>query len=400
MKWDNEIWRDKLILKTFDKIKFSDIEYLKENEIPEGKQLDYKELLKIDENKDKKELLEDIVSFANTDGGDIIFGIREDDNTSAPETISGIEVTTEDQFVLKIQDIIKNGIEPILSKKPEIKFIKDKDDFKKVLLLRIHKSWNNPHRVRFKSPITFFKRRTAGKDPMDVLELRRDFVLSEKISEEIKKFKNLRVGKILNNYELTIDLPAGAKFIIHIIPVDSFINNHRVEFQDYRYLDIKPMGHHGHNHRLNLDGIVIYTDCSYKLLFRDGMLETVYSETQKNEAGQIILAMITFENMILNDLSNSLEILKKLNLDPPFYCFISLLNMNNTDVRSIRSELIFGPRHGIDRNELILPEFEISNFDTDLSTLLKPSFDMVWNAYDYKGSQCYDEEGNRIIKKQ
>jgi hypothetical protein len=48
---------------------------LRTNGVAEGRQLDYKEQLPISSDDDKREFLGDVTSFANTAGGDLIYGV-------------------------------------------------------------------------------------------------------------------------------------------------------------------------------------------------------------------------------------------------------------------------------------------------------------------------------------
>ena len=43
----------------------------------ESRYLDYKERLPGDSDEDKRELLADVTAFANTAGGDLLYGVRE-----------------------------------------------------------------------------------------------------------------------------------------------------------------------------------------------------------------------------------------------------------------------------------------------------------------------------------
>jgi predicted HTH transcriptional regulator len=52
-----------------------DLNALVTNGISEGRTIDYKEQLDISQDAEKKELLADIMSFANASGGDLVFGI-------------------------------------------------------------------------------------------------------------------------------------------------------------------------------------------------------------------------------------------------------------------------------------------------------------------------------------
>ena len=60
-----------------------DILQLIENEVPEGRDLDYKRDINLD---DRKEFLFDLTSFANTTGGIIIYGVEEKKDTNSKNT--------------------------------------------------------------------------------------------------------------------------------------------------------------------------------------------------------------------------------------------------------------------------------------------------------------------------
>ena len=66
-----------MISKHIDEITADDIKSLITNSVRESKTLEYKQILPGGQDKDKKEFLADISSFANSSGGDIIYGIKE-----------------------------------------------------------------------------------------------------------------------------------------------------------------------------------------------------------------------------------------------------------------------------------------------------------------------------------
>jgi predicted HTH transcriptional regulator len=97
-------------------LKDTDILRLKESAIPESKTLDYKATLGLKEE-DKAELLYDITSFYNTDGGCIIYGIREqkdsgNQNLGIPGEIVGLDNLNEDKVKQKLEDWIRSNVEP------------------------------------------------------------------------------------------------------------------------------------------------------------------------------------------------------------------------------------------------------------------------------------------------
>lgn len=64
------------ISKDLDAIVESDLQALVDDKVPEGKTIEYKESLDNSESA-KKKFLENVSSFANAIGGDLIYGIRE-----------------------------------------------------------------------------------------------------------------------------------------------------------------------------------------------------------------------------------------------------------------------------------------------------------------------------------
>ena len=55
--------------------------------------------------------------------------------------------------------------------------------------------------------------------------------------------------------------------------------------------------------------------------------------------------------------------------------------------------------HPIDRNDLIVPEIILEDFDAEIDKQMKPIFDAVWNACGYPKSMNYNNEEKWIGKK-
>jgi hypothetical protein len=52
--------------------------------------------------------------------------------------------------------------------------------------------------------------------------------------------------------------------------------------------------------------------------------------------------------------------------------------------------------HPIDRDELIFPEVVADGYEADIPTLIKPTFDALWNAAGWPRSLSYDANGRWI----
>jgi Divergent AAA domain. len=169
-----------MINKRFDQIDKKDIEDLILNEVPEGRNLDYKQDLLLGKDEDKKEFLADVSSFANAAGGDLIYGIsekREDGKaTGIPESPDGLSINGQpinaEEEIKKMEYLIRDGIEPRINSYQ----IKPIEGFQKgpIILLRIAKSWMPPHMVTLKGSQRFFARKARIRYPLDMIEIRND----------------------------------------------------------------------------------------------------------------------------------------------------------------------------------------------------------------------------------
>jgi hypothetical protein len=62
----------------------------------------------------------------------------------------------------------------------------------------------------------------------------------------------------------------------------------------------------------------------------------------------------------------------------------------------VRSNIFLGHMNlrPIDRDVLVLPDVMVEDFGGDPSQIMRPLFDMIWNASGLERSLNYDDEGN------
>jgi hypothetical protein len=205
-----------MIPKRLEEISFQDILSLIANEVRESRSLEYKSQLPHEGESSKIPFLAEVSALANTEGGDLILGMVDD--KGAPTEVCGISAEDPDKEILRIENAILMGVEPRI---PALSTITVRGEGKIVIVIRIGKSWQSPHRVIFRDHSKFYKRNSAGKYPMDVSELRTAFLQSEHIAERIRVFRNLRVEKLKEHRELPVPLYTGAKVVLHMIPLSA-----------------------------------------------------------------------------------------------------------------------------------------------------------------------------------
>ena len=151
----------------------------------EGPKLDYKLLLKIGTNGEKKELCRDISAIANTHGGRgyIIFGVE--DKT---KKVVGIEIEKDSEE--KIQQIISSRIEPPIPIRMEYVEYEGKI----IGILTVFKSEQRPHQIRENG--TFYLRRGSTTDVARRYELVEMLQDSGVINFELVPVYNAKVDEI------------------------------------------------------------------------------------------------------------------------------------------------------------------------------------------------------------
>lgn len=212
-----------MIPKILNSITKTDIESLVANQVHEGRTIEYKQILPGNGDEDKREFMADVCSFANAVGGDILYGVQENDGI--PVVIPGLADFNEDKERLRLDNMIRDGITPRIQGVQMLAV----PGFGKgpLFVLRIPRSWNGPHMVTFRGNSRFYGRGSAGKYQMDISEIRSAFQGAELLSEKIRQWRDGRIGRLVaSDTPVPLAYPRGA--VVHIIPLESFMDEWRI----------------------------------------------------------------------------------------------------------------------------------------------------------------------------
>ncbi len=297
-----------MIQKLFDSISKADIDALLSNQVPEGRDIEYKTALPGATNDEKKEFLADVSSFANAAGGDLLYGIIE--VGGLPRDAPGVAIADSDAEILRLDNVVRDGIEPRI---PAVQ-MKTLAGFPRgaILLMRIQKSWASPHMVKFQNLSRFYTRNNAGKYPMDVGELRSAFALSESLPQRIRQFRDDRLGRIVAG-ETPIRLLQNPKLVLHVLPVASFSPG--LGLPVTKLPALPPIGDTGWNMRINIDGVVTFSgprqdepgSRGYCQVFRSGRLESVYADIVRIHNNTPFIASVAYERYIIEAMERYLR---------------------------------------------------------------------------------------------
>jgi hypothetical protein len=164
------------------------------NAVAEGRTIEYKRDLPGNSDADKKEFLADASSFANTAGGDLIFGLEESQGVASQ--FRGVQSADLDQEMRRMDSILAAGLSPRIRYATKIVTAANGA---RAVVVRVERSWSGPHRVVFQGNDKFYGRNSAGKYPLDVNELRAAFTLATTVTERIRAFRTDRLIALGNN---------------------------------------------------------------------------------------------------------------------------------------------------------------------------------------------------------
>jgi len=386
-----------------DLLSIKHVESLIHDRIQEGKHIEYKLSLPTNEKKDKKEFLADVSSFANTDGGWLLYGISEEKGVATK--ITGIGLENADSEIAKYEDIILNGIEPRLPH-CHIRAL-ECGDGRFVIVIRVDKSWIGPHVINHESHWRFYRRRSVGKYPLDLAEVRDAFYTSADYRHRIGDFVRNRIVKIVSD-ETPLPLRSDKRIVLHLIPASAMdmieLKNIMIGTQeDFRLPQINRYGDGPASP--NFDGYLSFTYLdhsgvyeSYTQLYMNGVVEAVNGYTIAENVthdfkGFPYIASGVLEEIVIKSIPNFINLFQQIKITTPVYVILSLLGCKGYIMAY--SSRLWGPQHQItiDREILTTQPTVIEDFELNPLLIARPLIDVIWRASGWNGSPNFDENG-------
>ncbi len=365
--------------------------------VPEGVLVDYKRDIYGRSDADVKEFLKDVTSFANTAGGHLIIGI--DENGGVPTSISPLS-GDPDQELQRLENLVRDGIEPRIAGLRMKSVPIGTGGF--VLVLRIPKSWNPPHRVSARNTNRLYGRNSGGAYEFSVEELRVLFTSGASALDRVRAFRAERLAKIDSGESIVPLAQNCGKLVLHLVPTAAFGLNSQIDLDTALTSQqlLRPIGGTGFSPHINFDGFSnLYHGTegkcwSYTHVFRNGIVEAVKVRVVTDlDAGYIWIPTLDFDRGIFERLPGYLSALQTLGVPPPIILMITLQG-----VRGARLGIRPRPIEDlpmIDRDVLELPEVVIDQFggDLDYQRAARPAFDALWNTGGFSRSKYFDATG-------
>jgi len=378
----------------FDDVTQADLQELIDAQVPEGLRIEYKQANYGNTDAEKRELLKDVSAFSNTSGGHLVIGIEE--NAGIATKLLGVDIDADSE-ILRMEQMLRNAIEPPIAgiRMRAITL----DTGSKVLLLRIPRSWNPPHRVTAQAVNKFFIRNSAGVSEPGIEELRTLFSQSTSALERARQFRNDRIYAVTNS-ESHRPLINDGRLFIHIVPAAAFSGmiNLNVETIYSVHDAFSPLDASGMTPRFNFNGFINErggeTNRGYTQIFRNGVLEaTLGGIVRKTDDGSFISGGWV-ERIFFKHIAPYINGLKNISVPPPLIIMITFEGVRDARYivdKDLRND---SPPPILD-NPLFLPECLLQDYGSEIEyhKAVRPAFDALWNASGYAKSLFFNKDG-------
>lgn len=202
-----------MIPAAFDAIDEAVLLSLIHGQVAEGRTLEFKSQLPGGSDDDKKEFLADVTALANSQGGDLVYGL--DEANGVASALPGV-TDDRDMAVNRLESLLRDNVEPRLAG-VRIGWI-TLGSGAGAVVIRIPSSPAAPHRITLKNSGKFFARNSGGKYEMDTHELRQAFSASEALPDRLRALHRDAVLSATTGANLPFRIHDEPMAIVSIIP--------------------------------------------------------------------------------------------------------------------------------------------------------------------------------------
>jgi len=388
-----------MILTELEKIDAGLLKRLCNERCPESQTLDFKRLPPGKDAKGKSEVLKDVCSMANSEGGDIVYGIGEDKEEGGASEIFPISGESEDELLRRVGQVLDAGLEPRIV---GLRLKTVKVDTGYVFIIRIPASFNGPHRYTLDGNSKFVMRNGTHTSELTYDQLRGSFDRTATLTDRAREFRSNRL-EMIGERQTVLPMMPGPICAVHLIPIAGLAGRRTVDvlpvFREIRPLMFTDWGG-GASRIMNFDGVLAYPHRdekgvpSYSLVFRNGSIEFSRHGGRFIDDDATTVPATTVTDFFRNATVRAIEIAKLLGMAGPAVLGFALLDVKDVTWGTSSYFSHRGAPKG-DRRHMILPETWIEGIDLlgDVDTVVQPMLDLLWQCFGSERCPDYTNEG-------
>ena len=365
---------------------------------PESQTLDFKRDLPGNSDKDKHDFLKDVCSFANTDGGDLVYGVNE--RAGAADALVPITSELADAAMRRLSQVLDAGAEPRVQG-VRMRHVALSDGY--ALVIRVPASFDGPHSIRTNQNRRFVMRNGTATTDMNFDQLRAGFDRTATLSEKARRFIADRLELIIDR-KTAAPLRSGPKWIVHLVPIAGLAARKTADLRavySSGFTNFLGQDWGGGSRSFNLDGLLVHPGANsdgyyaYNHIFRSGALEGARLGGAKRDVDRGVEKSIVWSLDMSKFFHESVVMFLTASVGWGF-TGPAVLGIAVLDVKGY--ELAIGDafhrfsRASADRPHLILPETWIENIETaNVDGTVRPLMDMLWQAFGVERCADFDE---------
>lgn len=367
-----------MIGRAFEDISAVDLKALVEGGATERRDLEFKQALPNKSDDQVREFLADVSSLANTQGGDLLFGIQE--TAGIATDITPIASQDVDGDILRLDNLVRDGLEPRIAG-VKTRWI-ELSPGAGVILMRIPASFATPHRIRFRNSGRFFARSSRGKYEMDTHELRAAFTSADQLPTRLRGF-HAEAVPAAHGINFPFQMREEPRAILSVIPLNFFREARDLPInRENAVMPYRPPA--GTSWMLMLEGMLLHAQprsanqiACYALTHRTGRLDAgwVVGGVRDTGNGNRKLAFPkVLEAGLLDMASATAARLREFTIEGPWVIFVTVAGIKDYSM-VIDAYDTSAPSW---RDSAALPELIVEHIN---ETSLSPLFRSFWRLF-------------------
>lgn len=213
---------------------------------------------------------------------------------------------------------------------------------------------------------------------------------------ELADFRSSRLELISSDLS-PITLEKGGKVLLHLVPRTAFDRSTSVDLESIDR-PLLPLFSGSSNIRFNFDGRLTYSDGtegvrSYVQLFHTGVIEAVYVFAERDD--KRIIPSTALRSNLIDATASYLKKQQMLDVKLPVAVTLTFSAVKGYRL-AVADDYEGYDHYPIDRDTLLIPQAFIDSLDSEVSHVMRPLFDRLWNAAGFARCFQYAREANAM----